>query len=210
MGRLTAIAANARRKDRFSIEVDGVSLGLLSVESISRLGLREGIEIDETRAETITREAAVVKAFDRAILMLTARSRARRELGQALRRKGEPVEAIEPALERLDRLGYLDDAAFAKAYVRSKVATAGAGKSRIRGELLRKGVSKPIADAAIEEVFADQEVDESDVVIALAQKRMKSLSGLDRETQRRRLYGFLARRGFGADDVMRAVRAVIG
>lgn len=210
MGRLTAIAANARRKDRFSIEVDGVSLGLLSVASISRLGLREGIEIDDSRAEAITREAAIVKAFDRAILMLTARSRARRELGQALRRKGEPVEAIEPALERLDQLGYLDDAAFAKAYVRSKVATAGAGKSRIRGELLRKGVSKPIADAAIEEVFADQEVDEGDVVIALAQKRMKSLSGLDRETQRRRLYGFLARRGFGADDVMRAVRAVVG
>jgi regulatory protein len=76
--------------------------------------------------------------------------------------------------------------------------------------LLRKGVSKPIADSAIEEVFSDQEVDEGDVVIALAQKRMKSLSGLDRETQRRRLYGFLARRGFGADDVMRAVRAVVG
>ncbi|MFO0658836.1 MAG: regulatory protein RecX [Polyangiaceae bacterium] len=210
MGTLTAIAGNARRKDRFSIEIDGSSVGLLSVDSISRLGLREGIEIDDTKLASIVHEVAVVKAFDRAILMLTARSRARRELAMALRRTGEPSEAIEPALERLDRLGYLDDAAFARAYVRSKVATAGAGKGKIRGDLLRKGVSKPIADAAIEEVFDEQEVVEEDVVIALAQKRLKSLSGLDRETQRRRLYGFLARRGFGADDVMRAVRAVIG
>jgi SOS response regulatory protein OraA/RecX len=43
----------------------------------------------------------------------------------------------------------------------------------------------------------------------VARKRAISLARFDRPTQRRRLYAYLARRGYSADDIRRAVKAAL-
>ena len=62
--------------------------------------------------------------------------------------------------------------------------------------------------AAIGTVFDEEQIDEGAIVEAAARKRMRSLGTLDPVIRRRRLYAFLARRGFDADDIRRAMDAV--
>jgi len=59
------------------------------------------------------------------------------------------------------------------------------------------------------EVFAEEEIDDADTIDRVARKKLKSLARLDPQVQRRRLYAFLARRGYEVDDIARTVRAVI-
>ena len=45
--------------------------------------------------------------------------------------------------------------------------------------------------------------------LALARKRLRLLSGLDPQVVRRRLYSFLARRGYGFDTIDTVVRRLL-
>jgi regulatory protein len=124
-------------------------------------------------------------------------------------RKGEPAELVDVAIERLVRAGFLDDASFARQFTRSKAVGAGLSRRRVQQELARRGVARAIADVAIAEVFDEERVDESDNLERVARKKMKSLASLDATVQRRRLYSFLARRGYDSDDIARTVRNVM-
>jgi regulatory protein len=137
--------------------------------------------------------------------MLARAPRSVRDLRRRLSLKGEPEAAIQAAIERLTAAGLLDDAAYSRAFVRSKVASQGFSRRRLKQELAKRGIAGDVADSAIAEVLHDDGVDESANIERSAMKKLRTLRGLDEDTQRRRLYAYLARRGYEADDV----RAVV-
>lgn len=206
---VTAIVANPRRNGRFSVIVDGSLAATLSLEAIERLQLSVGTVLDERLHAALQREAMIVATYDRALNMIALRARSSSELRRLLIRKGEPAELVDVAIERLVRAGFLDDASFARQFTRSKAVGAGLSRRRVQQELARRGVARAIADVAIAEVFDEERVDESDNLERVARKKMKSLASLDATVQRRRLYSFLARRGYDSDDIARTVRNVM-
>ena len=137
--------------------------------------------------------------------MLARAPRSTRDLRRRLLLKGEPEADVDAAIERLTGAGLLDDSAYARAFVRSKVAAQGFSRRRLQQELARRGVARDISDVAIAEVMHDDDVDEAANVDRVARKKLRTLRGLDADTQRRRLYSFLARRGYEVDEV----RAVV-
>ena len=147
--------------------------------------------------------------YERALDMLESRARAVDELRRLLKRKGEPPDEIEAAIERLRAAGILDDANFARQLARSKALGAGLSRRRIQLELTRRGVTRDISDRAIEDVFAEERVDEDAAIERVARKKLRTLSKLDVPTQRRRLYGYLARRGYDTDDISRVTRQLL-
>jgi len=156
----------------------------------------------------LSREAAIVATYDRALNMIALRARSAAELRRLLVRKGEPAEYVDVAIERLVRAGFLDDASFAKQFARSKALGAGLSRRRVQQELAKRGVSREIAESAIAELFVDEQIDEEGTLERVARKKLKSLARLDAPVQRRRLYAFLARRGYDSDDIARTVRTV--
>lgn len=207
-GTITGIVASPRAPGRFTIMVDGKAGATLGLEAIERLQLVVG-------GSTVGREAAIgaeedtLRVYDRAVMMLAARGRASRDLERQLVRKGEPADLARKAVERLAAQGFVDDAAFARSFVRSKSGNAGLARRRLEQELGRKGVERTVISGAIEEVFAEEEVDESAAAEALARKRDRSLGNADASSRRRRLYAFLARRGYAPDVISAAVSKVI-
>jgi regulatory protein len=119
-----------------------------------------------------------------------------------------PAPAITEALVRLTRLGYIDDAAFARQFARARLLAGGQSRYRIRSELLRRGVDRGLAESAIEDTLADESVDEAAILERVAEKKARSLAKVDPLTRRRRLYGFLARRGFESDEIRGAVERI--
>ena len=200
---ITALVPHPRRAGRVDVAVDGRSVGAVLVDAISALGLRVGTEFEPLRA-AFEVERARLATWDRATGLLAARARSRVELRRLLIRKGEPVDQVDQVdrvLDRLEGAGYLDDADFARQFARTKALGSGMSRRRVQQELARRGVDREIADAAIDEVFVEEAVSEIETVERLARKKLRSLARFDEETRRRRLYGFLARRGFESEEI---------
>jgi regulatory protein len=148
------------------------------------------------------------RTYNRALDMLTRAPRSARDLRRRLLLKGEPEADVDVTVERLTASGLLNDESYARAFVRSKVASQGFSRRRLQQELAKRGVARDVADAAIAEVLHDEDVDETANIERVAQKKLRTLRGLDEETQRRRLSSYLARRGYEMDDVRAVVRRV--
>ena len=206
---ITALAGSAKKEGRYVVEVDRKPLATVSLDVIERLQLRVGLLVDEPLAARIVEEAAALGTYDRALNMLAFQARSSRDLRRRLVRKGELEAHADRAVARLVEKGLLDDGQFARQVARSKLVGQGASKRRLQQELFKRGVERPVADEAIAEVLGDERVDEGEVVERIARKKLGSLSGLDVATQRRRLYGFLARRGYDSDVIRRAMAAVL-
>jgi regulatory protein len=209
MRTITGITPSPRKPGRFVVAVDGVEIATLSIEAIERLRLGTGAAFDDRTALEVEREAGILETFDRALNMLAARGRASADLRRILLRKGEPADRVSVAIERLERAGFVDDASFARQFTRSKGVGGGLSKRRVQQELSKRGVAREISDEAIETVFVEEGVDEEASIEKVARKKLRSLSNVDEATRRRRLYSFLARRGYDSDAIGRVLRAVL-
>ena len=141
------------------------------------------------------------RTYARSLDMLARAPRSVYDLRRRLLLKGEAEADVDAAIERLTAAGLVDDAAYARAFVRSKVSSQGFSRRRLQQELAKRRVARDIADAAIIEVLHDDEVDEGANIERAALKKLRALRGLDDETRRRRLYAYLGRRGYSVDQV---------
>ncbi|HET7586058.1 MAG TPA: regulatory protein RecX [Gemmatimonadaceae bacterium] len=207
---ITAITPHARRAGRFDVELEGDETLTLSDEAVVRLGLRAGARLDDASLDAVRRCSVEVHTLDRALDMLAFRSRAARELRRSLIRKGEPAEAVDAVIPRLIAAGLLDDAQYARQLARSKLTGKGFSRRRLATELFKRGVERDVAEEAIADVVREEEVDEQAMLEAVARRQVGRLAALDALSRRRRLYAFLARRGYASDDIRRVLRRVLG
>ncbi|MGI5217346.1 recombination regulator RecX [Nocardia sp. CA-290969] len=148
---------------------------------------------------------SVEQAKEACLRLLAVRARSRAELAQRLAAKGFAAEVAERTLDRLAEVGLVDDAEFARQWVRQRHSFAGKGRQALAQELRRKGVAAEDSAAALAEVTAD---DEHDRATELVRRKLRTLpAGLDREKAMRRLVGMLARRGYGHSVAYTVVRA---
>lgn len=138
--------------------------------------------------------------------LLTMRARTRQELAEALRQRNVPPEVAETVLDRMTDVGLIDDDAFARSWVTSRQERRHLSKSVLRRELRDKGVEAELIDDAVAEVSGE---DERAAARVLAEKKLRSMRGLDVRVQQRRLAGALGRRGFSADVVGSILREII-
>jgi regulatory protein len=141
--------------------------------------------------------------------MLEARARGAVELRRLLLRKGEPVAAVDETIERLIRSGLLDDASYAAQFARSKALGSGLSKRRLQQELGKRGIARDVSTQAIDAVFQDEAIDEAATIERVALRKLKTLTKLEPVVQRRRLYAFLARRGYESEDIGRVVNRLV-
>ena len=149
------------------------------------------------------------KALTSALRSLTRRDHSEAELCRKLRDKGFAEADIEAAIARLKRMGYLDDRRFAERWAESAIRNGRGYGPRLRLELRRRGV----ADSLIEEVLKRLEVDYSELetLISIVERkfaRFDPASADDRE--KRRIIGYLQRRGFSLTTIFAALRGYQG
>ena len=144
-------------------------------------------------------------AYNYALNLLSARPYATRALHRKLIQRQYSAADADDAIRRLVDNGLLNDAKFAEQYARSKILSTGASKRRIQQELFRKGIKGDVATAAIASVLESEEIDPAAVVERVAKKKLAQLGGLEPLVVRRRLFAFLARRGYDVDEIKAVV-----
>lgn len=147
----------------------------------------------------------VAVAREIALRQLTVRARTRAELARALARKHVPDDVAQTVLDRLEEVGLVDDAVFARDWL-----AAGDRRQKSRrallAELATKGVDRDLAEAAAAELDGDRDYA---VARSFATRKAAGLVGLEPQVQYRRLAGALARRGFSSAVVASVTREVL-
>ena len=146
-----------------------------------------------------TREAA--------LKLLERTRRTRSELARRLRDKGFAATAIDEVLDRLERVGLVDDTEYARAWLAGRWGRRPTGWTRLRQDLRGRGVSDEAIDAARAQIEqreggAADEVETARRVVEQASRRYASL---EPRVRQQRLYALLARRGFDGDTIRRAL-----
>jgi len=150
-----------------------------------------------------TRTAEERAALLEALKILSRRDYFREELRRKLQRKGFSASEITAALERCEELGYLGDRALAARFAESRAIHRGWSPRKIRAELQKRGVEEAVAREA-------SVLDEEKRCSALKKALRRAESRAVREwwrggDGRRPLLSSLLRRGFDAEESIRAV-----
>ena len=189
--------------DRINLFVDGRFLMGVNTVIVLQMGLRLEQELSPEQLEQLRSEEIEQRAVDRALNYLSYRPRSREEVRRYLRRKETPPEIIETALERLDRLDFVNDRTFAGFWIESREHFSPRGARALKNELRMKGVERDVVDELVN--------DEQDEERALRAGRKKAMSlvntpNIDYAAFRNRLGSFLQRRGFAYQVVTKTVR----
>ena len=144
-----------------------------------------------------------VKPMAAALRFLKIRPRSIAELREKLKARGFPAEDIEATINDLIASRLLDDRAFTKSWINYRLARP-FGFRRIIQELKAKGVDKETIEQAVAEIKVSY--DPQNTALELAQRRWQRLPAIDPVKKKKRISGFLLRRGYETDLVMRILK----
>jgi len=188
MKKITAIVAQKKRRDRVNIHLDGeFAFGLTR---ITAGWLRVGQELDEKKIEQLQAEDAKERALQQALLFLSYRARSESEIRKNLQKHKIPETVIEETLQRLRRDGLANDEQFARAWVENRSTFRPRSRRMMAMELRQKGIDDEVMQPAL------QDFDDEALAYQAAQKRAARFEGLEWNEFRKKLSGFLTRRGF--------------
>lgn len=197
---ITRIEAQKRSAERMNVHVDGEFRLALAAEIVVSAGLRVGQALSEETLAALERQDLLWKAREAALRLLSFRPRSATELRRRLREKQFPDDVVDAAVQRLVESGLVQDAEFAGMLVRDRLRFRPQGRRRLMQELRAKGVDETTAQEALDDAFEASGASELELAREAARK-WRPRAGETRDAARRRLYGLLARRGFGGDAV---------
>ncbi|MCY3740642.1 MAG: RecX family transcriptional regulator [Candidatus Poribacteria bacterium] len=222
--KITDIQASPELPSHQQLFLNGAPFLVIHAALIEKFGLRIGLEIDPEAIEKIIAADEVMRAKNHALRLLreakdntTADEQetprptlkpkiyTKSEMKRHLEREGFSATAIETSITELIRSGHIRDRKYAENWIARRQKSNPRGKTLLKHELVDKGIDKEIA----EQVIATVEVeDETKVALEIAQKRAKQYKRLPTHVAKRRLHGFLARRGFGSDIVRQVLEEI--
>jgi regulatory protein len=208
--RITAITPQKRNPSRRNIFVDGVFAVGVSAETLIRFALRTGDEISADLLEQIERIEELVSAKAVALRYLGVRPRTEKEIRDKLRDKEFGDEEIQKALESLREARLVDDADFARMYIRDQMQRRPSGALALRRKLLLLGVDKDTVEAALRERPGgkDDHAQALKAARGFVRKARSLRPGEPEDKVRKRAAAFLARRGFSWDVIQSVCKSL--
>jgi regulatory protein len=208
---ITAIEPAPRQPQRMVIKVGGRTLVTLPRRVVEELHLAVGQELDAEQADRLAQAAACDRAVNAAGAILSRRALSGAELAQRLTKRGVRPDLVAPVIQRLRRLGLLDDEELGRALIRETLAKKPAGPALLRAKLARRSLDSDLIERLLAEPATQSSSPLADafaLALGLARAQMNKMASVDRATQQRRLYGLLARRGFDEDTAQRVIETV--
>ncbi|NHZ86348.1 MAG: hypothetical protein GWP19_10770, partial [Planctomycetia bacterium] len=128
-----------------------------------------GSEISEDSFEELVNDELQVKVYNSALRFLGYRMRSCAEMKQRLTEKNYPKNIIEETVNKLLRIGYLNDKEFAEAFAHDKVRSKKIGPVTLRMELIPHKIDSDILENVINQVYERYPI--SDLIKQLLNKK---------------------------------------
>lgn len=197
--KITAIKQQVKLKGRYSVFVDENYLFSLSEGALLDQKLHIGQEITNEQVADYKKLSADDKAYNLTLAYLARRMRSRWELTDYFRRKSYEEEVGNQILEKLERLGFVNDEAFARCWVENRRLLKPVSRRRLSQELRQKRIADDIVNVVLEEDETD-ELTTLRELIARKRKQTKYQNDL-------KLMQYLAGQGFNYGDIKTALQS---
>lgn len=196
------ITAKSGRKDKMHIYIDGEYL--LTVDEVFWFssGYISGDEINKEELTAFEDAAGSRRAFNSALNSLDYRDHSEKEIRAKLLRKHD-ADYVDEAVEKLIELDLVNDERYAENYAHELFEHKKFGKMRIKSELRAKGISADIANAAVEELFDEEEPDNIQRIVDIIGKRY--YNRMNDEVGRKKVFSALQRMGYSFSDIREAM-----
>ncbi|MEO8104836.1 MAG: RecX family transcriptional regulator [Candidatus Saccharibacteria bacterium] len=196
--KITSIKQQAKRADRYSIFVDEMYAFSLSADALLGSHLAKGDEITAPQVADFRRLSADDKVYNMVLRYLAIRPRSQWEIAAYLTRKDCPAPLIEQITNKLLRLGLVDDAKFAAAYVHDRRLLRPTSRRKMSIDLRKKHIAGDI----IEQVVGNDQADEGLALAAIVERKRQQT----RYQDDLKLMQYLARQGFNYSDIKAALQ----
>ena len=204
--RITDIEIDEEMPSHRVLFLDGVHFDSVDAGYIPKFGLRIGLEIEAEVLQKLVAAYEGMRAKNYALELLSNQSYSRSQMIGQLGQKGFAPQAIDITLEDLEQLGHIKDEKFAKKWVNQRCRSKPKGKKMLQHELVNKNVDKTTADRVLAGI---DDAEEASAAMQLAQKQIKRYQSLPPQVAKRRLHGFLLRRGFDYETVQNVIERVL-
>lgn len=191
-GRITALTKQRGRRERLNVMIDHQYAFSVDPETALSAGLTVGKVLEDADVERLRDNDEAVRLHADALRFLSFRPRSSAEVEHYLRGRGADDYVLAATMERLTRAGLVDDDAFARYWIENRAAFSPRGTRALTAELRAKGVDQGEIDEALQETGDG----EDERAYRAGSRRLRALSRLDEDEFRRKMYGFLQRRGF--------------
>lgn len=177
------------KKGNILLYADNNYLTSLSPEIFFKNQLKVGDYVDEDILNRISTEYERFKAKEKALRLLSFRIHSKKELENKIKLHSTE-DCAQYAADKMEELGLLNDLEFSKAYAKEMSSRKYYSLSRIKYELLRKGVNKSLILEALDEVEMDEEFNIKKFI------EVKYHGKIDDEKVKRRAVSALQRLGY--------------
>ncbi len=144
--------------------------------------------------------------YQYALRLLTGRDYSVARIRRKLATREVAEDDTEAVILRLQREGWLDDRRYAERFAESALSSGRFYGARLRMEMRRRGFTADVVSETLAPLLAES--DEISEVRSAAERRYPGFSySAASDRDKRRVVGFLQRRGFGFSAIMRALRA---
>lgn len=193
MSEITKIEVQSKDKTRANLYLDDEFFCGISVELCVKFGLKKGQEIDENELKEIVFEDEKSKAMNKATNYISSSLKTAKQIRDYLRKKEYSPQTIDYVVDKMEEYKYLDDEAYAKAFVSTYYNKY--GKLKLKTMLKSKGVSEEIID----NVLNDEDSPRESSIIRVAEKYLRNKE-ITRESLNK-LSRFLYSRGYEFDEI---------
>lgn len=193
---ITKLEVQKNDETRANLYLDDKFFAGISIEIIMKNQIKKGMEISAEKLEELILQDEKSKALTKAVKYISGNLKTIKQIRDYLRKKEYNKITIDYVIEKMQEYGYLDDEAYAKAYILTNSKKY--GKLKLVSELRNKGVSEKIIDTLFEE-----DIEMLDSIEAVAEKYLKN-KVVDEKTLQR-LSRFLYSRGYEFDKINRII-----
>jgi regulatory protein len=196
---ISKIAVHPKKKGFYEVELthigdpERLTQWELHEDLLVQHGLRKGLPITDQKVKEIEQATQTHGVYQSALNYISYKMRSVKEVKMYLLDKGYSRAAVLESIQKLKEENYLDDRAYALAYVRSRKNLTFKGPVVIHQELIQKGISEDILGQALD-LFGEEE--QVEVASKLAQKKLKSWSGRSNQELLQKTRQVLLQKGF--------------
>jgi len=195
--KITAIKQQVKQQGRYSIFVEGKYSFSLSEAALLNSKIASGQELTPAQVTDYKKLSLDDKLYNQALRYAVMRTRSTWELENYLQRKKADPLLSQQIINKLSNLKLVDDITFARSWVANRRLLKPVSRRRLTQELR----AKRVADEIIEAVLLEDDTDEQTSLRELIAKKRRQTKYQD-DTK---LVQFLARQGFGYDDIKTAL-----
>lgn len=201
---ITKIERQKKNKSRWSIFLDGEFVFGVSEDTIIKFGLRTNDELNDEEEKEIRDYDEFTYGKKAALDFLSYRQRSVKEIKDKLKKKLLSSSSVEKVITHLEKVGLIDDLAFAVEFVNAKLRMKPKGKRVLDQKLMEKGISKEVREKVLTDTF--EHIDENELALQNFNKYFPRVKNKERMEQKKKIFEHLVRKGFDFDTVNQVIR----